>query len=475
MRRILLLYLLLGCLGTVGAADAVAGSRPRVLVTTDGEIDDHCSMVRFLLYANEWDVEGIIYSSSQYHWQGSKLWSGTSWVNPYLEAYAQVHPNLLRHDPRYPTADFLRSRVAVGNISAEGEMDELTPGAQRIVDVLLDARDTRPVWLLAWGGTNTIARALKSIEEQHPERIAEVARKARLYLVWEQDDTYQRYLRPHWEKHGLQSIISDQFLVFFYHWKKYLPPAQQAVLAAPWMKANLLDHHGPLLALYQARRAGEAGFDEGDFRSEGDSVAFLHTLPTGLRSDESPGWGGWGGRFVRVRANTWLDPVTEPGYRYPDGRWYTQTAWGRVRLRHEIPHDAALTAYLEPQWRWLIAIQNDFAARADWCVKGFKDANHAPRVTVAGPLDRTVRAGDTVALSAIGTDPDHDVLAFRWWQDRDADTVDSSVTIRNSDTADRASFVVPNEPGHTVHIILEVTDHGAPPLVSYRRIVFTLR
>jgi hypothetical protein len=67
------------------------------------------------------------------------------------------------------------------------------------------------------------------------------------------------------------------------------------------------------------------------------------------------------------------------------------------------------------------------------------------------------------------------VLAFRWWQDRDAGTVDSAVEIRNSNTVDQASFVVPNQPGRTMHIILEVTDHGAPPLVSYRRIVFTLR
>ncbi|WDQ15165.1 nucleoside hydrolase-like domain-containing protein [Rhodopirellula sp. P2] len=47
---------------------AKAVERPRILVTTDGEIDDECSMVRFLLYANEFDIEGIVTSSSQYHW-----------------------------------------------------------------------------------------------------------------------------------------------------------------------------------------------------------------------------------------------------------------------------------------------------------------------------------------------------------------------------------------------------------------------
>ena len=32
-------------------------SKPRVIVTSDGEIDDECSLVRFLLYANEWNIE----------------------------------------------------------------------------------------------------------------------------------------------------------------------------------------------------------------------------------------------------------------------------------------------------------------------------------------------------------------------------------------------------------------------------------
>ncbi|UCF15561.1 MAG: DUF1593 domain-containing protein [Phycisphaerales bacterium] len=47
--------------------------RPRVIVTSGGEIDDECSMVRCLLYANELDIEGIVTSSSQYHWQGPHM------------------------------------------------------------------------------------------------------------------------------------------------------------------------------------------------------------------------------------------------------------------------------------------------------------------------------------------------------------------------------------------------------------------
>jgi len=473
--------LLIGASGLLhaNAADApgsslVPAERTRVIVTSDGEIDDECSLVRFLLYVNEWDVEGIITSSSQYHWQGHK-WAGDDWAQPYLKAYAEVYPNLLKHDPRYPTPEFLQSRTLLGNVKAEGEMNEVTPGSQRIVDVLLDERDPRPIWIQAWGGTNTIARALKTIEEEHPDKMAGVALKIRFYFIWEQDGTYQSYIRPHWGKFNIPTIISDQFIALFYHWKKYLPANEQTYLVGSWMKSHILENHGPLCALYRGHLPGEEGFDDGDFRSEGDSPAFFHTIPAGLRSMESPDWGGWGGRFVRVRDNTWLDPVAEPGYRYPESRWYTNSAWGRIRLKQEIPSDAALIAYLEPQWRWIEALQNDFAARADWCVKPFSEANHPPVVSVVGALDRIVRAGETVTLAASATDPDGNKLTYKWWQYAEADSAESVVTIDNAGSPDGANFVVPNEPGRQIHIILEVTDDGAPPLVRYQRIVFTIR
>ena len=452
-----------------------ADARPRVIVTSDGEIDDECSLVRFLLYANEWDIEGIITSSSQYHWRGHK-WAGDDWAKPYLDAYANVYPNLVKHDSRYPTPEYLRAHTLLGNVKAEGEMDEVTAGSQRIVEVLLDESDQRPVWIQAWGGTNTIARALKTIEEQHPRRMAEVAKKIRFYFIWEQDETYQKYIRPHWGKYGIQTIISDQFIALFYHWKKYIPADQQAYLVGSWMKANILENHGPLCSLYKAHAKGDEGFSEGDFRSEGDSPAFLYNIPNGLRSDESPDWGGWGGRFVKVRENTWLDPVAEPGYQYPAGRWFTNSAWGRQRLKKEIPNDAALIAYLKPQWRWIGALQNDFAARADWCVKSYAEANHPPVVALAHSRDLKVRPGATVPLSARGTkDPDGDALTYHWWQYRDAGSYDGTVEIRDASDQD-ASFTVPGDAGkgETIHIICEVTDTGTPPLTRYQRVVVTV-
>ena len=345
-------------------------------------------------------------------------------------------------------------------------MNAITAGSRHIVKVLLDESDDRPVWLQAWGGPNTIARALKTIEEEHPDQMAHVARKIRMFLIWEQDSTYQDYIRPHWGRYNIQTIVSDQFEAIAYRWERIIPRQKRAFFSGTWMKENILQGHGPLCTLYRAH-------DDGRFRSEGDSPAFLHSIVTGLRNMESPDWGGWGGRYVKVRENTWLDPVLEPGYQYPEGRWYASSAWGRLRARKEIANDRALFAYLKPMWRWIDALQNDFAARADWCVKPYDRANHPPVVKLAHALDLKVRPGDRVSLSAQGTtDPDGDALTCRWWQYQEADTYDGAVTIENAGRKE-AALTVPNDAGDgkTIHIICELTDAGTPPLTRYQRVI----
>ena len=453
---------------TTSAEIRETNDKTRVIVTSDGEIDDECSLVRFLLYTNEWDVEGIITSSSQYHWQGHK-WAGDDWAFPYLDAYGKVYPNLIRHDKDYPSPDYLRERTVLGNVKAEGEMDEVTPGSELIVKVLLDETDSRPVWLQAWGGTNTIARALKTIEEKYPEKMEYVANKLRLFLIWEQDETYQNYIRPHWGKYNILTVISDQFVTYFYHWKKYLPQEQQKYLLGDWMKSHILENHGPLCSMYKAH-------DNGDFRSEGDSPAYFHVIPAGLRNQEHPDWGGWGGRYVRIRENTWLDPVPEKGYKYPEGRWYTSNAWGRTRMKKEIPNDSLLIAYLKPTWYWIADLQNDFAARADWCVKSYEEANHHPVVSLNTPLDIVAKPGQLVTLDASASaDPDGDELTFKWWQYAEACTYKGRVSITNENQS-TASFKVPlnAKKGQTLHIICEVSDDGTPSLKHYQRVVVTV-
>ena len=421
---------------TDAAVDAVdtptppAGTRPRIIATTDGEIDDRCSMVRFLLYANEWDIEGIVYCSSKFHWHGHG-WAGTKWIQRDIALYATFYDTLKKHAAGFPTPKELEAKTYIGNISNVGAMAKDTPGSDRIVEVLLDDKPG-PVYLHAWGGTNTIARALSKIQHKHPDQIKKVTRKAVIFIILDQDTTFRKYIQPNWP--DLMVLGSfRQFATIAYSWDRKIPRELHKHFDMAWMRKNILRGHGPLNARYEAH-------PKKGFRSEGDSPAFMHQIPVGLRSLEHPGYGGWGGRFVKEgrSKNTWRG-ARDDG----DGG--------------------------KPIWRWAEAFQNDWAARADWCVKPPAEANHPPKPKVAGPLDRTVRPGQKITLSAAGsTDPDGDKLTHKWWQYDDVDTATTKIKIAN------ASFVVPDEPGKTIHVILETTDDGDPPLTRYQRIIFTV-
>jgi hypothetical protein len=78
-----------------------ARKRPRVIVTTDGESDDKCSFVRFLLYTSDFDIEAMIYTNSKWHLKGN----GTQWMHDFIDEYAKVYNNLLVHDPLYPSPE----------------------------------------------------------------------------------------------------------------------------------------------------------------------------------------------------------------------------------------------------------------------------------------------------------------------------------------------------------------------------------
>jgi hypothetical protein len=65
--------------------------------------DDIQSMVRFLLYGNEFDIKGLIASSATFANVARK-----QNILDILELYDQVDENLRKHDTRYPTANHLR-------------------------------------------------------------------------------------------------------------------------------------------------------------------------------------------------------------------------------------------------------------------------------------------------------------------------------------------------------------------------------
>jgi hypothetical protein len=161
-------------LGTQWAAaqgrDLTAG-RSRVIVSSDiggTDPDDFQSMVHFLLYADMFDVEGII--SSPYG-PGRR-----EHILQVIDLYARDYANLRTHSAQYPPPDALRAIARQGAIDGAGPAGFGLPteGSQWIVRCARRA-DPRPLWVLVWGGIDDLAQALHDAPDILP--------KLRVYFI----------------------------------------------------------------------------------------------------------------------------------------------------------------------------------------------------------------------------------------------------------------------------------------------------
>ena len=152
-------------------ANAQAVLRPRVIVSTDiggTDPDDVQSMVHFLVYADMFDVEGLI--SSPYG-PGRR-----DHILQVIDRYAVDYPNLTTYSDRYPSPDELR------RVTREGALDPAvgsgvgrpTEGSDWIVRAAR-RNDPRPLWVLVWGGIDDLAQALHDAPDILP--------KLRVYFI----------------------------------------------------------------------------------------------------------------------------------------------------------------------------------------------------------------------------------------------------------------------------------------------------
>ncbi|KAJ5770180.1 uncharacterized protein N7511_002231 [Penicillium nucicola] len=472
---------------TLPAASCYVTSRStklRTVVTTDMEQDDLASLIRFLLYTNDLDTQGIIYSSSVWHWAGngngtSLRWTGTRTIeDKVLKAYAEVYPNLRQHDPSYPTPKELLSTVKIGNIDFEGEMEKDTAGSNLIKSLLLD-NDPRTLYLQAWGGTNTIARALKSIEDQYSKssnwiRTKErISRKAVIMASGFQDPTYAEYIALHWPKVRVEEM-SAGYATWAYNCNKGQGnvrglPNDNLYFTGEWIRPNI--EMGPYGKLYRSWLDGQSMPGDPndifanatasaaswckplapyDFLSEGDNVAFNPLLTTGLQDPTNPNLGGWGGRAKQNSTfpDLWVMAENEIGQNGTEVDMYTID-------------------------RWLAPVQNDFAARMQWTVTPkYSDGNHAPSVEILNGGSVKGRPGTTVTLTGAVHDPDNDNISTSWWQYLEEGTYPGSVVVAEHRKS-RASVEIPADAkrGQTISIILEGTDDGQFPLTRYGRVI----
>ncbi|MDB5310182.1 MAG: hypothetical protein JWO38_4384 [Gemmataceae bacterium] len=444
------------CLLPAVSPAAIGADRPRLVVLTDigGDPDDQQSMIRLMHYANEFEIDGLIASAAGIPGELKKDTVRPELIREIVEAYAKVRPNLLLHHPDYPDAKLLLERIKSGNpvrgVKSLGAEHD-TEGSRWITSVV-DRDDPRPVNVVIWGGPTELAQALwRARNDRTPERFKAFLGKLRVYSIGHQDDTGP------W--------INENFPDLFYVLAKssagqdmrtgayrgmYLG-GDESLTSRAWVDANVGKDRGPLGALYPA--ATWTAPNPHATLKEGDTPSWFYFLPTGLGDPAHPEWGCWGGRFRG-----------EKGGLYRDAR----DTVGEVT-------DARATV-----WRWRPAFQADFAARAQWCVKRVKEANHPPVPVLNGDrslaaVDLKVRPGAVVKLSAAGSsDPDGDRLTYRWFVYPEAGTYGKAVRLTDSET-ETASLTVPSDAtGKTIHVILELTDRGSPGLTRHRRAVLSV-
>jgi hypothetical protein len=462
LRALPLLFVLLAAAWPATAQS----SKPRLIVLTDigGDPDDQQSMVRLMVYTNEFDIEGLIASASGTPNELKENLVRPDLIREIVLAYGQARPNLLQHKTGYPETKYLLERIKTGNPNrgvANQGADHDTEGSRWII-AMADKPDPRPLNIAIWGGATELAQALWRVrQDRAPEEAARFAAKLRVHSIGHQDDTgpwiVENFpdlffiLNARSEDDVLKQASTGPDRRLSVYRGMYLG-GDESLTSLKWINENVRQNHGTLGSLYPPKTWTAP--NPHSALKEGDTPSWFYFLPRGFNDPEHPEWGSWGGRFTRDRGGLYRDAQ--------------DTVDGVTDARATV-------------WRWREAFQNDFAARMDWCVKPRQAANHNPVAVVNGDQsDRivhlTAKSGELVTLDASkSTDPDGRPLAFRWFQYREAGTYPNEAAVESA-TAAKAQIRAPRvqEP-QTLHLILEIRDRGSPNLFAFRRVILHIR
>ena len=518
--------------------DRTKVNKPRVCITNDGEIDDKNSYVHLLYYANEIDLVGLVQTSSFAHWAGTDnpdvtdnykvpyAWPGTEWQDEFIDAYAEIYPNLRVHDNNYPTPNYLHSLVKIGNIGYTGDMDNATEGSEHIKNLILD-NVPGPLYITAWGGMNTVGRALRDIYEQYGntdewESVRQkIYDKVRIYMWYGQDkpmgsDAPDPVFDGVCAQYYPDMVYVDVHSCNALGWGWENASTNNGTIAnknhpipevytGEWMLKNLensqggTSKYGPLMDWYVTYGDGThvngetslfqmgendacmipfsnggkgifagTGRNRYDFCGEGDTPTYLPFFDMGLDSLENYGYGNLAGRFVK-------DELKEEqgitNYYVPQNDEVQMSDWANVGKTTEL-------ASYDSGARWVTDIFNAFAARAEWGISSdYEDANHRPEVMVKEGNKIEAASGERVTLNAVAKDPDGDSVSLKWFNYKEAGTYGADITISGGGKGPRTSFVVPDnaKSGDTIHMLVKATDNGKHNLSYYQRVVITVK
>jgi hypothetical protein len=320
---------------------SAAEERPRLAVLTDigGDPDDQQSLIRLMVYSNEFQIEALIATASGTPGELKKAVTRADLILEIIGAYEQVFPNLQRHAVNWPKPEALRLCVKSGNpLRGRDQIGEGhdTDASRYLIERIDAGSQQQPLNVAIWGGQTDLAQALwrvKNLRDQTGYR--DFIAKFRVYDIADQDAIadWMRQEFPH-----LNYLLAraaprrDKREATF---RGVYLTGDESLTSRQWVEQNVRST-GPLGALYPT--ATWTAPNPHACLKEGDTPSWFFFLPLGGNDPSDPTKPGWGGQYQRDS----------------DG-WY-------VDLQRHDGFDSRTTVS-----RWRPEFQKDFARRMGWC------------------------------------------------------------------------------------------------------------
>ncbi len=275
----------------------IGGEKTRVYILTDistlrpevGEPDDTQSMVRLLMYANEFHFEGF----------GATYTSHDQKAHPELliklfDIYGKSEKQLQQYGD-YPTSAELIQQVKEGASNKGIEYTGNNYNTELSEDLVqaISRKSEQPLWILVWGGALDLAQALWSMKQSFtPNELDAVLQQARVYAIGDQYDQCGPWIR--------ENFKNLFYITNYSAFRGIYRTGNTKYVSSKWVQENIRSIDAPLAQLYPVYDGGDPwGKVEGV--KEGDTPSFLYLLKESPNHPENPQKGGWGGRFQPIK------------------------------------------------------------------------------------------------------------------------------------------------------------------------------